>query len=72
MSETKNKIDEAKELLGALEAKIIEGKEIIEKAERLKSEEILSGKAPAGQEPPKPLEENPKDYAKRIMAGKNG
>jgi len=46
-----------------------ENKAIVAQMEQFRAEQILSGKADAGQTPPKPAEETPAEYAKRIMSG---
>ena len=42
--------------------------ELLNRQEELMARQQLGGKADAGQEPEKPAEETPEDYAKRVMS----
>lgn len=42
---------------------------LLEQQERLKARDLLGGTTIAGQEPAKPVEETPQQYAKRILQG---
>lgn len=70
MSEEINSISEAKKAAMELRQATEELKNQIDRAEKLKIVEILSGKTEAGQIPEKPKEESPQEYAARILAGR--
>lgn len=44
--------------------------ELIKRQEAMMARSALGGKADAGQEPEKPKEETPAEYAKRVTSGK--
>ena len=67
----KDNFKEAKDLLEKLEKANADTRSLIEKAEKLKVQEILGGKSEAGISS-EPKVETPKDYAKRILAGNLG
>ncbi len=47
-----------------------ENTELLNQLKEIKAEEIISGKADAGQKKEDPEEESPKDYADRALRGK--
>jgi hypothetical protein len=47
-----------------------ESREILEEQKQLAARNLLGGTINAGVQPPKPVEETPKEYAKRIMTGR--
>ena len=62
-------IEQTNAAAARLEAANREAKDILERQEKLKSNEILGGQTIAGAIPEKPKEETPKEYAKRIING---
>jgi len=62
-------ITQAVEVLAKIEAANRETRLLLERAEALKAEQMLSGKADAGQAPPQPKEETPGEYADKVMRG---
>jgi len=46
-----------------------ENKQLVERMERIKAEQIMQGTADTGQTPVKPKEETDEEYAKRFMSG---
>jgi len=44
-------------------------KELLEREEKLKAQEMLGGKSAAGEPTPEPKEETPAEYVKRVMRG---
>ncbi len=65
----KSALDEAKDTLAAITAKAEELKEWTLRAEAVKAEKIISGQAEAGQAPPAPKVETPKEYKDKLMRG---
>lgn len=68
--EKKNFLKEIKEATETLRVEREATEKVIAEAKELKAFEILGGKADAGQPAEKPIEETPKDYADRLLAGK--
>jgi len=62
-------VDKANEAIEKLEAQNKRMEDNIAKLEELKAEQIISGKADAGQAPQPPKEESPKEYKDKIMRG---
>lgn len=62
-------IDEAKEVLAAIQQEKAELQEWTLRAESARAEALVSGKSDAGQEPENKVEETPKEYAARVMRG---
>lgn len=60
-------IAKAQEVAERLEAGNEQLKELLQRQEALNTEDILGGKAVAGDEKPKELD--PKEYAKKVMGG---
>jgi hypothetical protein len=61
-----NLVDEAKATAAELKVLIEENKKTLNEIQRLRAEEIIKGKAEAGQIV-QPVVETPQEYAKRIM-----
>lgn len=68
MTEGKSATDEAREILASIQKEKAELQEWTLRAEAAKAEQLLSGKADAGQTPVV-KEETPKEYKERIMRG---
>lgn len=68
--EAQSKLEEAKEI----SKKIDEGNKLlsenITRLEKLKADELLGGRADAGQTAPKPAEQTDQEYAQALMDGK--
>ncbi len=62
-------LEKTTEMVERLEKANMEHKALIEREETIKANALLGGKSEAGQEPVKPKEETPKEYAARIMRG---
>lgn len=62
-------VDQAHKAAERIEAANKRMEENIQKMEQLKAEQVLSGRAAAGQEPPEPKPETPAEYKDRIMKG---
>lgn len=68
--ERKSTIEEAKNILTRLEEANAKMEANLARAEEIKAEEILGGRAEAGIVPEKPAEETAREYAQRVMSGK--
>ncbi len=62
-------LEELKEYVERLEIATAKSEALLARAEKLKQDEMLAGKAEAGQIPPKPKEETAKEYKERVMKG---
>ena len=60
------------EMVDRLEKANVEAKEILARQEELAARNLLGGKSDAGEQPQKPTEESPVDYAKKALEGKVG
>jgi len=63
-----NVLEEAKKINAELRQNIAERKTLLEREERLKAVDLLSGRTQAGSQSNK-VEETPQQYAERIMKG---
>ena len=66
---TKNAIEEAREIADRIERGNEEAAEYLARIERLRTEEILSGRTDAGQLPEKKKEVSNEEYAKKALEG---
>lgn len=64
-----NSLEEAKQVLAEMRAENDRREQLLQRDERLRAEQVLSGKADAGQAPPAPKEETAKEYKDRVMRG---
>lgn len=62
-------IEKAQAILDKIEKANAATQAWVERAEALRAEQLLSGKAEAGQTPPAQKEETPAEYTARIMRG---
>ena len=62
-------IEAATALADRIDAANKESREILERQEALRAEQLLGGQSEAGQQPEVPKEETPKEYTDRIMRG---
>jgi len=62
-------LDESKKILAEIEKQKIELKEWTERAEAVRSEQMLSGNADAGTPAEAPKKLTPREYAEKVMAG---
>lgn len=67
--ERKSAADEAREILASIQKEKADLQAWTLRAEAARAEQILSGKADAGQAPAPVKEETPKEYAARVMRG---
>lgn len=67
--EKKDPLAEAKATIKDLQETVIEAKKTIAELEAARTQEIMAGGSKSGQGQ-KPVEETPKEYKNRIMAGK--
>ena len=65
--ETKNKIDEARELVERMEKANEEHKKLLKVQEELITKQILGGKSSAGSAPIPVKEETPQEYTARFL-----
>jgi hypothetical protein len=69
-AETSPLLEEAKATAAELRKLIDENKAVKAELERIKANEILKGRAEAGQTVPEQRPETPQEYAKRIIGAK--
>lgn len=69
-AETPSLLEETKKVVEQLKTENDRREAIQKKEEELEARRMLGGKTDAGIQPPKPAEETPQEYAKRIMSGK--
>ena len=65
-----NLLERAEAVAKRIEEANIKAETILTKNEATLSRIMLSGRSTAGQEPAKPKEETPREYAKRLTGGK--
>ena len=70
LDEKKEILEETKKVVENLKAENDRHEALVKKEEELEARRLLGGHTDAGIQPPKPVEETPQEYAKRIMAGK--
>ena len=63
----KSPLEQSKEILQQIKLENDRMEKSIRLQQELAANELLSGKSSAGQEPEKPKEETPQEYAKRVM-----
>jgi archaellum component FlaD/FlaE len=68
-TQEKSKIDEARELADRIDRANETTRELVERLEKAKVDDMLGGSSNAGQQAPQKLDETPEEYAKRIMKG---
>jgi len=66
---TKSAIEAAKALADRIDAGNAKAEELLRRQEALHAEQMLSGRADAGQQPEQPKKETDKEYAQRIARG---
>lgn len=63
-------LTKGEEIAKRIETANIESSKILAQQQELAARNLLGGKSDAGIQPEKPIEETPREYAKRIMGGK--
>ena len=69
ISQPKSTIQQANEVASRLEAAVEKATKILERQEEIYAEQLLSGRAPAGQGSIEKKEETDKEYKDRILRG---
>ena len=69
-TETTPVIQAANEAAASLKTENDRKEQLLIREEAIQARNALGGTAEAGEEPAKPKEETPQDYAKRVMEGK--
>ena len=64
-----NPIEEAKKILEETKKTLVQITDERKRIEKATAEMLINGRSYAGQTPPKPAEETPKEYKDRIMRG---
>ena len=64
-----NPIEEAKKILEETKKTLVQITDERKRIEKATAEMLINGRSQAGQTPPKPAEETPKEYAERVMKG---
>lgn len=62
-------LEEAKKVLAEMRAENDRREKLLERDERLRAEQLISGKADAGQPHLPPKEETPLEYKNRVLRG---
>jgi len=68
--QTPTLLEQTQKVVDALKVENDRRDAIIQREQELEARRLLGGKTDAGIQPPKPVEETPQEYAKRIMSGK--